>query len=323
MEWSRLVPEKVRPLVRRVVRQFQFWTWRARTRIFRPPPWEGNHHPSLLRIEPWKGEVSGNYSVDFLGVRTDPKFRGHFNPSPKGFLETAYPEPDQSYFEYIFLLESIASATGPIYTILELGAGYGYWLVSASEAVRIRSDLSPCLVGVEMEAARYRWMLEHFKNNGLDPGDHHLLQAAVSDHDGMSSYQAEEHEGEDYGLSLSKMSSSNRSVQVPCTRLGPILDLHAQVDLLHMDIQGEELRVIQDARSEINDKVGHLVIGTHSGSIHRRIRALLLADGWSIRFDYSGKSHHRTDFGKILFVDGVLAADNLKTRPDPPTCRGT
>ncbi len=310
-------------LLRRIVRALQFRIWRARARLFPSVPWDGNHHPALLRIEPWKGEVSGRFAVDFLGVRTDPNFREHFKPSPKGYLETGYPVPDQSYFEYIFLLESIAGAAGPLYTIFELGAGYGYWLVSAAQALRGRPDLAPRLVGVEMEATRYIWMREHLKNNGLDPEAHHLSQAAVSDHVGTSSYRSEGDESGDFGLSLGARSSSRRSVQVKCTKLGPMLDKYPRVDLLHMDIQGEELRVMEDARSEIREKVSRLFIGTHSSSLHRRIRKLLLAEGWSIRFDFPGKTGHRTEFGEILFVDGALAAENPCFRTDPPTCRGT
>jgi hypothetical protein len=79
-----------------------------------------------------------------------------------------------------------------------------------------------------------------------------------------------------------------------------------------MDVQGEELRVIRDARADIREMVSHIVIGTHSSRVHSQIRAILQEDGWGIRFDYPGKSHHQTEFGNILFTDGLLAAD----RPD-------
>lgn len=296
-------------LVRWIVRRLQFLIWRLRNRLFPPTPWDGAHHPALLSIEPWKGQVSGKYSVDFLGVRTDPQFRSFFAPSPEGLLRTDRPVPDQTYFEYITLLESIAKAPGPRYTILELGSGYGFWLVSAARALRLRPDLKPHLVGVEMETTRYRRMLDHFRNNDLDPNDHHLLQAAVSDRAGTATYPGEQDAGEDYGLSLESTGLSPRSIEVPAVRLGPMLETHAPFDLLHMDIQGEELKVILDARALIRDKVRHLVVGTHSSSIHRSIRRLLQEDGWELRFDYSGKTAHQTRFGQILFVDGLVAAD--------------
>jgi hypothetical protein len=200
--------------IRWVVRQIQFLVWRVKNRFFPPTPWDGHHHPALLGIKPWKGDVSGDYAVDFLGVRTDPNVRSFFKPSPEGFLKTEYPVPDQTYFEYIAPLESIAGAPGPEYTIVELGAGYGYWLVNTAKALTSRPDRSPRLVGVEMEATRFGWMGEHFSSNDLDPEAHCLLQAAVSDHTGKVSYQAEEQEGVDYGLSLGRASSSGRAVEV-------------------------------------------------------------------------------------------------------------
>ncbi|MBD3868157.1 MAG: FkbM family methyltransferase [Acidobacteria bacterium] len=294
--------------IRWIVRQIQFLLWRVRNHLNPPTPWDGNHHPAILRIEPWRGEADGEFCVDFLGVRTDPGFRSFFKPTPKGNLETSHPVPDQTYFEYICLLDSIAAAAGPVYTVLELGAGYGYWLVSASRALSLRPDLTPRMVGVEMEATRFRRMQEHFRNNGLNPEAHTLLSGAISDHDGTASYRVDENEGEDYGLSLDRLHSAKKVVPVSCMRLGPILNQQDQVDLLHMDLQGEELKVIRDARAEINSRVRHLIIGTHSVSIHRGIRKLLLEDGWCLRFDYMGKGERRTEFGTILFVDGLLAA---------------
>ena len=80
--------------------------------LLRPPvKWDGRHHEHLLRFDPWKGEADGTFSYDFLGIKTDPRFRPQIRPQPKGPVQTVIPSPHNAYFELIFLLDSLFAAS--------------------------------------------------------------------------------------------------------------------------------------------------------------------------------------------------------------------
>jgi hypothetical protein len=54
------------------------------------------------------------------------------------------------------------------------------------------------------------------------------------------------------------------------------------VDLLHMDVQGSETALIASALDDLNKKVRHIFVGTHSRLIEGEILTLLLKQGWNL-----------------------------------------
>jgi hypothetical protein len=74
----------------------------------------------------------------------------------------------EEIFEWIALAESVRAAREK-FTMVELGAGYGRWLVAgAMLARRLRPGLPVKLIGVEAEQVHFAWMRRHFIDNGLD-----------------------------------------------------------------------------------------------------------------------------------------------------------
>src|SRR5579863_2110322 len=79
---------------------------------------------------------------------------------------------DDEFLEAIVLVESIDNAKNT-FTMVELGAGYGRWLVSAGVlANRMRKDLHLRLIGVEAENGHFQMMRQHFIDNGINPDAH-------------------------------------------------------------------------------------------------------------------------------------------------------
>ena len=303
-------------------------------RILRPPAsWDGRHHPALLQFTPWEGRADGRFQYDFLGVKTDPRFRPQIRPDPPGPLKTGYPAPYAGYFELAFVLESLAEAAcADRFTILELGAGYGPWMVTAHRARELTSAKPINLVGVEMVPRHYEWMHVHLTNNGIDPGRHRLIHAAVSDVDGEALYLPEENPWLDYGQSLirrrrleaegeapipaeparttARDAETHGPVRVPAIELARLLRDQQRVDLMHADIQGEERRALPAAIDELNLRVHRLIVATHSNRIHRELRRLLAEAGWRIVFDFRCRKRERTAYGDVKFLDGLLACVN-------------
>jgi FkbM family methyltransferase len=282
----------------------------------------------LLRFEPWEGVADGTFCYDFLGVRTDPRFRPQFRPQPAGSLKTEYPPPHAAYFEIAFVLDSVlAAGDGERFTMLELGAGYGPWLVLAHRAMRLGPGRPTRLIGVEMVPHHFRWMHEHFRNNEIDPDEHRLLHAAVSDVAGEALYRPEPDRRLDFGQKVIRRvagsvpappgdasvdDDAGRPIAVPCVTLESLLEEIGDVDLMHVDVQGEELRALGPAIDRLSSRVRRLLVATHSRRIHRTLRRRLRQAGWETTFDFGVRARERTPFGDVQFLDGMLAVVNRR-----------
>jgi FkbM family methyltransferase len=286
--------------------------------VLRPgAPWDGVHHPVLARFEPWAGKADGAFLYDFVGVRTDPRFRGH-TPQPAGPLTTRIPSPWPGYFELVFVLESVVDAPlSPTYTAVELGAGYGPWIVTAWKAMQRTAARPVRLVGVEMVEQHFRWMREHLVNNGIDPAGHTLIRAAVSDREGEGAYRTDGRPEEAFGQRLETDEGSGGVERVPTVTLPFVLRELDTVDLLHLDIQGAEERVLPHGREVLDEKVRRLIFATHSRRAHRNTRKLLREAGWTNVWDFGLRSRARTPFGEMRFADGLQAWLNPRLASGP------
>jgi FkbM family methyltransferase len=288
------------------------------------------HHPVFGHFSRYRGPVEEGFEIDsFLGSRTRDTFLQQTRPCPGGFADVPYPAFDEEYFEWIALLESVTTAQGA-YTMAEVGAGYGRWAVRAACAARQHCGLPFQLIAVEAEPKYFHWLRQHFRDNGIDPDRHRLIHAAVTDHCGVAPFYVQRPDddqrprelwfgqtiaprpvaeslgaGEYYGFPLSKHPNGYSSITVPCLTLHEVLDGCVLVDLVDIDIQGEELRAVSAAMDLLNTKVKRLHIGTHSAQVEDGLRRLLRNNGWKPRADYGCGGVHETPYGSICFQDGV------------------
>jgi FkbM family methyltransferase len=302
------LPGPFRALLRPIVERGR----RAAQRIsqwIRPwQPWTGEHHPVLADLEPWSGETDGTWVYDSIGVRTDPRYRPQFRPQPRGRIETKHPSPYAPYFELVFVLEAVKAAKpGQAFEMVELGAGYGAWLATASKAAERFGIRDVRLTGLEMVPEHVAWMKEHLRNNGADPDEHRILHGAVSDVDGEVVFLPDAEA--DFGQRISRRGAG---VRVPSWSLASLLKDQPRVSLIHCDIQGEEGRVFRAAVDLVQQKVERLLISTHSNSIHRDLRSRLLAAGFEVVYDFPVRSRARTEYGDVQFLDGLLCLINSR-----------
>ncbi len=148
---------------------------------------QAQHHEAFKRFECWKGFVQEGFSVNFFGARTREeyicKMPGAAQRSGHRSVTTTLPVFDEEYFEWIDLLEAVVEARDR-FTMIELGAGYGRWLVNAAAAIRYVNNLPCRLIGVEAEPTHFEWMKEHMRDNGVKESEYELIEAAASDTDG-------------------------------------------------------------------------------------------------------------------------------------------
>lgn len=270
------------------------------------------HHPALLRVKPWSGENEAGCWTNWLGVRTKLEYDLSVRPPSPGPVATTYPPVDDEYLEYVDVLEAAYAAEGR-FTMVEVGAGYGRWMVNAWAALKAlgKGDSKALFVGVEAEPTHYRWMREHLSSNGLDPDQHKLIQAAVGGTSGRVRF-ATGQAAEWYGQVIlhtaeqaNQVGQGRSVIETDCIPLSAVLDDLPPVDLLDMDIQGEELGACLGSRDALQAKVRRAHIGTHSTEIELGLRRLFRDLGWKCLHDYGHNTVARTPYGTFRSGDGI------------------
>lgn len=246
------------------------------------------------------------------------------------------PVVDENYFEWIDVLMSARDA-GDSYTMIELGAGFGRWGVRGGLAARHRGVRDIKLAFAEAEPKHLGWLKTHLADNGFSADETDIFGCAVSDHDGTETFLVqgpeEFHDGSDvpwFGQSLFRCAFDTaqekraaalgeqycghpvkvfpndwRGIEVPKRKALDILGHYPSIDLLDMDVQGEEGRIVESAIHHLNQACRRLHIGTHSRDLEAQLRTLLSAHGWLCIRDYACNTTVETPFGAVSFCDGV------------------
>ena len=112
-------------------------------------------------------------------------------------------------------------------------------------------------------------------------------------------------DGDYCGFKVRRHWTGWRSICIPKISLSGLLKDLERVDLIDMDIEGQELPSIRSAIEALDVKVKRLHIGTHSTEIESDLRELLSRHGWKCLADYSVFSTNQTPWGNVSFENGV------------------
>ncbi|CAE7034343.1 unnamed protein product [Symbiodinium natans] len=242
-------------------------------------PWRSTGIPRIPRRPPRVRKSA----ADWLGLHQDcqeglESQLPQTQPEMTRMLECAGvawgPVAGEDYFETISLLRAVTSATSfTNFVVVEVGSGIGYWAPKAAKAFRRRfPHTGSCHVVLIESLVPTASAAANLQRNGI------------------------------YELCNVTFYQSAATAQL----LDSLIQSFGAVDLVHVDIQEAELELVK--RSILLPKVQHLFIGTHGRLIHREVRTWLVAHGFSLDFDYVGKSFLPTAYGPVVFGDGVLAA---------------
>jgi FkbM family methyltransferase len=302
------------------------------------------HHKLIATVSPCNQRAPDGFELDFLGIRTRRAFHGPRFASPSPILSDAssgrtLPFFEEEYLEWVDLFEAISNARD-IFTMAELGAGYGRWLVRGATVAHLFGGLVYRAVGVEAEPTHFEWMKQHFFDNGLDPSSHELIQAAVTDRDGTVKFYTGS-AGNWYGqciptwknhlASLARRIRYGKSVtwldrkvgagsfpysldEVKAVSLTTLLKSIPRVDLIDMDVQGAEFNVLNRDKETLDEKVKRVHIGTHNRRVERQLRSMFDHLGWVNRFDFACGRRAQTEWGAMDFQDGVQTWTNPDLR---------
>lgn len=264
------------------------------------------------------------FLVDFLGVHTR---ASSLLATARQLDGTVLPIPlpndyHSETIEWIGLLKSVLAAKSQ-FVAMELGAGWGPWLISGAAAARQLGIHDVRLCGVEGDKSHFDTMRQHFLDNGQNPDDHMLHQAAAGSEDGVAWWPEVIDPCDDWGLRPIAKEGHNvadeefetsrgkrlaRKVEVKVMSLQRLLEQQPLWDLLHVDIQGGEFDVLKSARRELKSSVRYLIIGTHSRKIEGDLLEMFLNDGWELerekpcRFKFNSSVN---DLVMMTYYDGT------------------
>jgi hypothetical protein len=256
-------------------------------------------HIAFLRrfADPERKPVEG-FVVDFLGVKTDCRFRTSTIPM-SGFVDRV-PVPRDvrgwGAYEWIGALRAVDEASDR-FTAIELGAGWGPWLIAGARAARAKGISDIDLAGVEGDNMHFTFMLAHFVTNGEDPDKHQLMHGVVAPQSGAALFPIDDNPVYAWAqepkffatraAAKDALASTNGRYQVlDAFSLPEIVRERRRVDLLHVDIQGSEADLVEANTDLLCRRVSRVVIGTHGRDIELRLRHAFKAMGWSCEFEH-------------------------------------
>jgi FkbM family methyltransferase len=277
--------------------------------------------------------------VSFVGAKVRAEFSADYSPaSSDRSVESSYPEVNEELFEWLDLVAAIEEARG-CFTMIELGAGYGRWMVNAALfAEQFRPGLAYRMVGVEAEANHFHWIERHVLDNGLDPSRFEAVHAAVGKREGVGyinlAAPIDSYGEKCYSTRLqAEMTHSikflaghvipgrriwaraARFARVPVIELSRLVARQADVvDLLDFDIQGAEGEVIRGAIDALDERVRRVHVATHSRANDRVVEAAFERHGWERVWGYPWRVTSATPYGPVYFGDGLQSWKNPRLR---------
>ena len=241
------------------------------------------------------------FGTNFLGVKVPNSV-----PPPHIKLEPLEDPPlvanwhaDLAEWGAVLRSVDLARARGTTYTIMELGAGWGCWILNAGAAAK-QKGLSIHTIAIEADLSMIELMTYVQNINGRTQAEFTVFRGAASAEDGLAVWPLEsaKHAGGGaisyglegrYGLSESeftKLINSGQFEALPMVSLRKAAGGERRIDLLHIDVQGAEVNVITAASMPfLKQNVAYIFVGGHSrlaeGIMHQR----LAEAGWILEVD--------------------------------------
>lgn len=230
---------------------------------------------------------------NFLGTRIDPGVYPAILTARAGTVEPV-PAPGNWHAdiaEWAAALRSVALARDD-YRIVELGCGWGCWIVNMGVAARARG-LRPDLIGVEGDRYHLASAERTLALNGFAPEVYTLHHGVAASRPGKALFPVPTSDGNNWGTepilfpdpATLAAAETREDVQIlDCLTL-PALTGDRPVDLLHIDIQGSEADYVSGNMADLQRLVRRVLIGTHSRVIEGQLCAMFLKAGWRMEMD--------------------------------------
>lgn len=135
-------------------------------------------------VEPFSGYVDKGFTVDFVGQRTDARFWSTRTTPVEEIggceVRTELPglSSGEDWFEYYNWFAAAREARGS-YVMMTLGSCFGLQVVGSYLALQAVNPMPAMLVAVDAVPENMAMTEKQFRNNGIDPNDHWMIEAAL------------------------------------------------------------------------------------------------------------------------------------------------
>ncbi len=237
----------------------------------------------LINFHPLAGKIIGGKQYLFDG---SPIIYPHGSDKVHNlyrFTQGA-PEPEE-IIQFLKIIKNIRKNG----TMIEIGAGGGFYSIIASKYLTFGK-----LILVEPNPRSIMMLKQNIVMNKFDRRAV-VIQRAVTDKDNNKIRFKES----GYASAINTLGEYS-VLTITIDSLVKNLKLH-RVDLLHMDIQGEEYNALQGMKKSLSHQVfNYIFIGTHSIEIHKKCENYLREKNYSILFSQ--------DITISASYDGILIA---------------
>jgi FkbM family methyltransferase len=283
----------------------------------------------LALIEKYKckqPQTSPSHVVNFLGLKINPEFMPE---CVRHLCDQVEPPPnpanwhaDVSEFGAVFRAVDLSSENG--FVMGELGCGWGCWM-GISGMVAKKRGLNVKLYGIEGDKKHISWAKENMATNGFAEDEFTVVGGIASSKCGKALFPLGDKRAIHYGLEpifnaseleIQKALKNKSHEILPMVPLEHIFKGESRVDLLHIDIQGGEVDLIDGSIDYLSKNVAYLVIGTHSRSIEGKLLDILLKNGWILEIERPAIFQIKQR-DLVTAVDGVQGWRNPELLPEP------
>jgi FkbM family methyltransferase len=258
------------------------------------------------------------YLTNFLGVAIDPKFFPTILAGRAGEVE-GLPIPANWHAdiaEWGAALRAV-ELSGDVFTVMELGCGWGCWLNNTGVAAR-RTGRRVDLIGIEGDEHHLQFARESLQTNGFNQDEISLHRGIAASRTGFALFPRQDVPGTSWGSEpIFDATEQQRRVAVAagsCDELAmvPLAELvgdRERVDLLHIDIQGGEADLVEQNLEILGARIAYMLIGTHSKQIEGRLYETLMSAGWRLEMERAA-IFELIDGAPHIRVDGVQSWRN-------------
>jgi hypothetical protein len=176
----------------------------------------------------------------------------------------------------------------------------------------------------------FGFLRQHFIDNGLDPDEHLLFEAAVGAKAGCALWprvsarsdwgsrpiHCDGTRGADVSPSISDHlgRTQNDAFKIPVLAINDLLALQDRWDFMHVDVQGEEVKICEAGLGLVNKRVHWLVVGTHSRVIEGLLISIFAGAGWVLENEKPARFNFRPNAPSI---ESMTSCDGTQVWRNP------
>ena len=220
-----------------------------------------------------------------------------------------FPPVREELIEWEALLAAVLGARGR-FVMVDAGAGFGRWLVSALCALRYFAPALPYrFLGVEADPAHFEWAGQHLRNNGADLSLCDLRHAAIAGRNGEDRLFVGSEPAKWYGQALKSVAPGAKyeTTAVQTVTLDSLIGNLEAVDFLDLDVQGAEAAALSlpAAMDALTAKVRRACIATFLPGNDDVVLSAFALHGWTYVSGGRLEAVEQTAFGRIEFSHGL------------------